>query len=493
MDLDEEKSRIWFLDKGNELQDIKIDDVPIWWFFKPTLIVNTLPKPFLNFDEISNDRNIGFFRRFKTRLFSYSLRRYILMNEKKKIKLRKKNLINDEKSKVLFLTYSNHVNSDKIFRLSPLLDKMTDKDTYILVSDLISNHASGNITSYGHMIYDYIDEAILKEANKLASEFYFKLNKLRKTSLYGGINEELGFLFSKNFLEVIFIYYLGCKELIKRENIKGIVVTADTGFFDRILLACAGYYDVPVVMVHHGNPGTVPMETLSKTKICLKGKNSLENLKKLNFNGEMVVTGSVESDKILEYKKKVNNTKKKVMILTAPLVEDNFMSKDMYKSYVKRYVSEISNLDVDVVISLHPREKDLGLYKEISRDYSNVSVLHSLDLDQFYESLNSVDLLFYFGASFSAVEAIFFDKPVVSVNLYGDSLPYLDYFKGSNVVVKLDKEEDVSEMISKMLYDGDFKEELAKRREDYIAKYYYTLDGKATERIVDEICKSFSL
>jgi UDP-N-acetylglucosamine 2-epimerase len=182
------------------------------------------------------------------------------------------------------------------------------------------------------------------------------------------------------------------------------------------------------------------------------------------------------------------------MILTAPIVEDNFMVKGVYESYIKQYVNDISAIqDIDVVISLHPREKNVGFYRSISKRYSNVSVASTISLDQFYELLNGVDLLFYLGASFSAVEAIFFDKPVVSVNLYGATSPYIDYFKDSMAVVKLDKNEDVSKTINRVLKDEEFQKELAKRRNEYIDKYYYKIDGNATDRIVGEIYSFFNL
>ena len=288
------KEKIWKLEKENALGKIKIDQIPIWWFFKPLLIVNTLPKPFYNFEEIINNKDKNPIRFAKTEVFSNLLKKYLLHNEKKKYQIRKKNNKHNNKEKILFLTYSNHIKENSILRISPILKnlpKKTNIEPFILTTDLISNKANGKINNHEHTIYDYLTEDIFQKSKKTAEEITKYYKKIKKIDLQNRLSQELNFLFSKEMLTLTIVYYLACRVMLKKENIKEVVITADTGFLDRALIASLKKENIPLTIIHHGNPGSIPIETFSNTKLCVKGNFYLRNVKKAKFRGEVILTG----------------------------------------------------------------------------------------------------------------------------------------------------------------------------------------------------------
>ena len=92
MDVELAKSKILNIDKNTRLENIKLNEIPIWWFFKPMLVLNSLPNPFSNFKEISNETKKTKLRSIKTKAISSILKKYILRNEKNKVKLRHRDL-----------------------------------------------------------------------------------------------------------------------------------------------------------------------------------------------------------------------------------------------------------------------------------------------------------------------------------------------------------------------------------------------------------------
>jgi hypothetical protein len=493
MDIQKAKEGILNLDKNTELENIKIDEIPIWWFFKPVLILNSLPSPFLNFKEISNEIKRTKLRILKTKIIASLLKSYIIRNEKKKRILRKREIHSNNVEKLLFLTYSNHIKEDGILRLSSIINKIKEDkriEPFILVSDPISNKAGNSILKYEHTLYEYITSSDLKEAHKLSKEINSKWKISKKDDIHNFLKIELDFLLSKEMIELVLLYYFAFKRIIDQENIKAVVITADTGFQDKALIASIKDKNIPIISVHHGNPGTVPIETFSKTKICLKGRAFKRNLEKTNFKGEMVITGFTDSDEILKYKKEVKKDKKTVLITTSPLVEDNFMKKGIYQNYIKKYLEEINKInDIEIIISLHPREKDIEKYQEITKNYQNVKVIKKIDIKYLYELLNYADLLIFFGSG-TAIEANILNKPTVYINLFGKDMPYIRLFEEAGPILEIDKEADISIPIKDILENKKIREKLTKEREKFVEDYCYKVDGKSTERIVDEIYKS---
>ncbi len=484
------KSEIWNFDKQTILENKKIGEIPIWWFVKPSLLLNTLPKPFFNLESIETKKQRNKINNTKTEIFSKILRKYILFNEKNKIKIRKKQIINSKEEKLLLLGYSNHVDKNNIQRIKPIVGQLKKENKitpFILIQDLLSNKSSKKINQYENTIYEYINDKTLNLSKKLSK----KLNKnikIKNKKLYEIISNEINFLTSQEILELILMYYFAAIKMIKIQNIKGIVITADTSFLDRAIIAAANKTNIPVICVHHGNPGTVPIEKIDK--ICLKGRIFKKNLEKSNFKGEMIITGSADYDIVKKYKKENKNSIKKIVISTSPLVEDNFLKKETYFKRINRIIKEINKeKNLEIIINLHPREKQKETYENIAKKYKNVKVIKKIGINFLFKLLNDTDILISFG-SFVATDAMTLDKPCIYFDLFGESNPYIKFYNNTEAVIKINKEGEIPNKIKKILTDKKLQKTMKNAREEFIRDYCYKIDGKSKQRITAEIYKT---
>jgi UDP-N-acetylglucosamine 2-epimerase len=92
-------------------------------------------------------------------------------------------------------------------------------------------------------------------------------------------------------------------------------------------------------------------------------------------------------------------------------------------------------------------------------------------------------------SSTTIMEGAALGKPVIVLNLIGESPPIgLDYVR-EGVAVEVSREEDLASAIEELLTDDG---RLARNRKRFIKKYLYKLDGKATDRVINLILKTMS-
>lgn len=135
--------------------------------------------------------------------------------------------------------------------------------------------------------------------------------------------------------------------------------------------------------------------------------------------------------------------------------------------------------NVTLIIKQHPGEgkRYTKMLEDCLNDYTLNAVVMPKNSDT-YEQLFICDLLIT-KTSTTAMEAVALNKPVIILNLSGDSDP-VDYVK-EGVAFGVYNEEDLKPAIEKLVED-DFEQ--AKNRKEYIEKYLYKIDGKAAERVV---------
>ena len=152
------------------------------------------------------------------------------------------------------------------------------------------------------------------------------------------------------------------------------------------------------------------------------------------------------------------------------------MENEKNISAVYNAVKSLKN--VQLVIKLHPGEDQKApLYR---KDKSFKPIMDREEINTF-ELLKACELTIT-RHSTTAMEAVVLNKPVIILNLSGEPDP-VEYVK-EGVALGVYDEKDLEATIKKLLKD---KSELTKKREKYIEKYLYKVDGKATERVVNVI------
>lgn len=145
--------------------------------------------------------------------------------------------------------------------------------------------------------------------------------------------------------------------------------------------------------------------------------------------------------------------------------------------------------DKRLVIKVHPFDPvDIDRFTTSRlRGLGNVTAVKNADiLKLIAESSLVITSLF----SSSALDAVILDKPVIALNVYKreDLVPFVKY----GVALGAKNSEELKGAISRILGDAKTREGLAANRPQFIRDYAYAIDGKATERVMNEIEKFIS-
>lgn len=135
---------------------------------------------------------------------------------------------------------------------------------------------------------------------------------------------------------------------------------------------------------------------------------------------------------------------------------------------------------VMLIVKQHPAESQryTDIINQHIKDCGIRAWVASKDSDT-YELLFACDLMIT-GSSTTAMEAVALNKPVIILNLSGESDP-VEYVN-EGVAQGVYKEQDIRAAIERLLVDDS---DLAANRMAYINKYLYKIDGKATQRVMD--------
>jgi len=131
--------------------------------------------------------------------------------------------------------------------------------------------------------------------------------------------------------------------------------------------------------------------------------------------------------------------------------------------------------DAQLLIKLHPEEdQNAPLYRE-NTQYQPMILKRDVDT---YALLSICDLMITKNST-TAMEAVILNKPVIILNLSGE--PDQVNYVHENVALGVYDPANLSSAIEKLLDDSSI---LHEKREEFIKKYLYNVDGKATERVV---------
>jgi len=131
--------------------------------------------------------------------------------------------------------------------------------------------------------------------------------------------------------------------------------------------------------------------------------------------------------------------------------------------------------ELSLFIKPHPNEKNLSIYEPLTRR-SSVTLSKDVDL---YKLLNVCSIMITKNST-TAMEAAALDKPVIVLNLGGES-DVVDYVT-EGMALGVYKEDDLPSAVETLLKDDSV---LRSGRSEYIKKYLYKIDGRSSERVAD--------
>jgi glycosyltransferase involved in cell wall biosynthesis len=267
-----------------------------------------------------------------------------------------------------------------------------------------------------------------------------------------------------------------------------IVLMPDGSFFQYIAAALAKKYRIPTLACSSALENDHPrafVRHLHADKKAVMG----EVIKKVYVDSgvephRIVVTGAANFDSLFDRDKE-----KDKQALLAHNIDLNkkvilFTTQYMAFSETERMLTGVINAvlklkDFRLVVKVHPRD-DLRNYQNITEEYfkSGVRIVKDVDL---YALINNCELLIT-KYSTTALEAIMFDKPVITINFSGEptSVPYAE----DGAAIGVCRNEDLEQAILKALYDDETRDKLRAGRDKFVRYWAGEPDGKAAQRIV---------
>ncbi|MGQ4832788.1 MAG: glycosyltransferase [Candidatus Asgardarchaeia archaeon] len=367
----------------------------------------------------------------------------------------------------------------------------------------------------------YFSWSILLTVLKARRNFIRTWNNIKaylskeSTIQYNGVNvfnmiKDYFEYYFKMYLPMMSLYYELTLRALKIEKPHLVLMVNEYGGFERILVSLAEHLGIPVLALQHGlisqyHPGYMYLrEEVGANKkdfisyVPLPEKTAVYGpyykhlLTKVSSYPEpaVTITGAphydllVYADKIYDkvtFCKKfgLNPNKKIVLIGTQPFPVESIRMK-----FFDSVISSLSDIsEVQVVVKPHPGEDSSWHVRRLQMlGIKNVAVLPPKS--DVYEAIFSCDV--YISVSSTTIlEAMILKKPVLVVNLFG--LPEVLPWTKEGAVLAVYNPDELNEGIHKLLFNESFKMELAKRRDAFLYKYIYKLDGKATDRIIDVV------
>jgi glycosyltransferase involved in cell wall biosynthesis len=167
-----------------------------------------------------------------------------------------------------------------------------------------------------------------------------------------------------------------------------------------------------------------------------------------------------------------------IVLATQAMVENYLWTSKELKKFIEVVIKSMINFpEKQLVIKLHPGD-NIDIHRRILSAIGDDKSIICRDIDT-YELLHACDLLITYYSTV-ALEAMLFDKPVITVNLFGktDIFPYAQ----SGAALGVYREAELVPAIRKALYDTSVREELSRKSREFAYEHIYKPDGRASQR-----------
>ena len=220
----------------------------------------------------------------------------------------------------------------------------------------------------------------------------------------------------------------------------------------------------------------------------LEDEHLQNQLLKAGFKkSSLVVTGNPLFDspfqklhsKIPSHKK---NDDTIIHVLFAPttLYEHGMWTKSQKDFAIKQIISKLAEnkKEMSVVVKIHPSSSLLSEYQPIINSVdSSISVYKNGDIQQF---LDTADIMISFQSATTEIYAMIAKKPIVICNFFSSKT---DKFVENGVAFECKNPSDLVKIIHHAISNQSYEH----NREKFIQEFMYKGDGRAAERISNEI------
>ena len=410
--------------------------------------------------------------------------------------------------------------------VNPILDKLKKTNYGIYALDITGYKEFLNLKMFRKKIKDkelnhvllenYISRKNFREIKKEHNKFLDLWNSLEE-------NEDFRRIFSFNGLNIWKLikpqfscyFYLRLKHhlinmiavdnVIRTLNPSIAVTPSETTEFDKGLFLACQKRKIPSIGIQHGllndlrcihkknevsfreiNPSYCPIPSLTAVYSSVDKEFLIKNG---NYpKNSVVVTGNQRYDPLVDIKRTFDkkqicselrlDSDKKIIVLGTEVFTPKYA-----EILFKIVCDAVKKLDkVQFVVKVHPEESP-KYYENLIKINNTKAIVIKYDI---FKILHICDLLLI-ERSTIGLEAAIFEKPIIAVNLTGNS-DQVDYVE-KGIALGVYNEKDLLPSIKSALFDKKTKNKLAKNRKKYVYDHCYKIDGKSSERIAELVKK----
>jgi hypothetical protein len=219
----------------------------------------------------------------------------------------------------------------------------------------------------------------------------------------------------------------------------------------------------------------------------LQSESLAQSLLNAGFDSSsLVVTGNPMYDIAFQRIKNSFSTKKKdnkIRVLLAPtsLYEHGFWTREQRDTAMTQIVSQIEKHSdkLSLIVKIHPSTANFSEYQSLIHSINkSIPIYQKEDI---IDILPDSDVVITFGYTFAGMYALVCKKPIIVCNFF-DSVS--DESVSQGVAFECKESSSLIPLIEKLSYPVPVYE---KNRDKYINEFFYKDDGKASERICNEI------
>ncbi|MBI5061108.1 MAG: CDP-glycerol glycerophosphotransferase family protein [Candidatus Aenigmarchaeota archaeon] len=419
----------------------------------------------------------------------------------------KKNAKPDEKKTILsFAAKRLRVIDSKTRNVSDVMfDYFRDKDNYrLIIADFSAKSHEGRDVSYVPIEW-YLRFGDMRFAKNAANDMKKLWEKSKKSSrtvlafrgfdIWGIVVPRLDFFFS-HFLERVFMEMRMFENAILEERPALIINDDAPNIRGMEIAAVARKRGVRSLALQHGGMiGNWITNILSKNEADQKNAYSCPLPDFITSHGMsdkrfMVRTTKINSNVIfnvgdpqydfllraaldeggIRSEFKLARTK---TILFAPSTDNPSHEKSRIADMV---FSAANGLDAQLVVKLHPREREAALYAELSKKTGNAIFIDQRRRDT--HKLIAISDIVISNYSSVNLEAVLLKKPSIMVDPFG-KYKNINYY---GAILNVSSEQKLAKVLKRIL-DG----KLEMPRKKFIENFYFKTDGMACKRIADVV------
>lgn len=367
---------------------------------------------------------------------------------------------------------------------------------YAFVNDVYNLSMIGNMNAvkdkFNHQYVELITDKRLKNKHTVSLfssvgmiRFFFNLpafllliknnqKTIEKVGKSFGIKKRYVIL---NLIDSFYVYFCAKQFLDKFKKLKKILLNTDVHKTSRMLVLLAAKKKIATNVIQHGAPvleyGYLPVIS---DNMFVWGEISMNwFLERGTPLKKLILTGTPKADDIAKHPSFLEHKKvgvKKVLLIINPVGTNNVM--EVLKICKKAEL----DTNYELVIKLHPSSNDNK--EEVEAVFANSARI--LKYESIHNLLADTDLVIT-TTSTVGNEAIAFYKPLLQIKLQGliQSMDYELYDCSHSI--------ESSNQLKSLLEDTTALNSKIKNYRSYIEKYFFSIDGKASERIVDFLTK----